>query len=53
MSELRTKYKINDLEYRTRSETGLWKGEVETLAKYAKSKANTDAVLGVMRACEN
>jgi hypothetical protein len=53
MSELRTKYKINDLEYRTRSETGLWKGEVETLAKYAKTKANTDAVLAVVRACEN
>ena len=52
-SELRTKYNINDLEYRTRSETGLWEGEVETLAKYAKSKANSDAVLAVLRACEN
>ena len=53
LSELRTKYSINDLEYRARSETGLWEGEVETLAKYAKTKANTDAVLAVLRACEN
>jgi hypothetical protein len=53
MSELRTKYNINDLEYRTRSETGLWEGEVETLAKNAKTKANTDAVLAVLRTCEN
>jgi hypothetical protein len=52
-SELRTKYNINDLEYRTRSDTGLWEGEVETLTKYAKSKANTDAVFAVLRACEN
>ncbi|MEQ1522996.1 MAG: hypothetical protein ABL936_17140, partial [Aestuariivirga sp.] len=53
LSELRTKYNISDLEYRTRSETGLWKGEVETLAKYAQTKANSDAVLAVLRACEN
>jgi len=52
-SELRTKYNINDLEYRARSATGHWQGEVETLAKYAKSKANSDAVLAVLRACEN
>ena len=53
LSELRTKYSINDLEYRARSETGLWEGEVETLAKFAITKANTDAVLAVLRACEN
>jgi hypothetical protein len=53
LSELRTKYNISDLEYRARSETGLWEGEVETLAKYAKTKANSDAVLAVLRACEN
>ena len=53
MSELRTMHRINELEYLARSETGLWEGEVETLAKYAKSKANTDAVLAVLRACEN
>ena len=53
LSELRTKYNISDLEYRTRSETGLWEGEVETLAKYAKTKANSDALLAVLRACEN
>ena len=28
LTELRTKYNINDLEYGPRSETGLWKGEV-------------------------
>ena len=53
LSELRTKYNISDLEYRARSETGLWEGEVETLAKYAKTKASSDAVLAVLRACEN
>jgi hypothetical protein len=53
LSEMRTKYRINELEYLARSETGLWEGEVKTLAAFAKTKANSDAVLAVLRACEN